>query len=522
MKPANPDLKQMFHHAARLEAGGDTTSAERVYTEILKRDKRNAEAMTLMGLLAVQSNRPFQGLAWFEKALAVRKNDPGLHNNMAMLYLHLHRPDLAEHHASISAKLKSGNAETCHILSKCYYQLGKTERALKSIDMALAITPDNEAYQIDRAQYLDAGQRPEESLESFRRVLREGSSSVYAYDGIARARTWQQEPQEYGDILKHLEDPATPEKAKTWLHRAAGKIDHDLERYEAAFLHFTRSKKTAIGKSRIEQFTRHVETIKSTITKDFIRSHANDGIHSQRPIFIFGMPRSGTTLVEQILASHPDVAGANELGYFRMAATRLGYFSVNSEEAAASLLSTRRSAIQQIGREYLRLLTAYSPSARHVTDKMPLNSEILWLLAATFPKAIFIECKRDPLANCISCYIQPLGDQYGYSEDLVSIGRYYQLHEQLMSHWKDVLSVQIYTVQYEDLISNQEATTRSLLQHVGIPWHQDCLAFHRTHRAIRTPSRRQVASPLYSSANAALEPYHRFVTPLAQVLESRQ
>jgi hypothetical protein len=218
------------------------------------------------------------------------------------------------------------------------------------------------------------------------------------------------------------------------------------------------------------------------------------------------MWRSGTTLVEQILASHPQVCGAGELPFFAFESQRLSPYKLSCGEA------------QEITKDYLRLLNAYSATTKRVVDKMPSNFERLWLLALLFPKASFIHCRRNPLATCISCFMQPLDHRQFYAGDLGALGRYYRQYHELMDFWRSTLPLRILDVDYEALIQDQEAQSKRLIAHIGLEWSDSCLRFHEKKRPVRTPSRRQVERPIYTHSLEGWQRYEKHLRPLIEAL----
>ena len=223
------------------------------------------------------------------------------------------------------------------------------------------------------------------------------------------------------------------------------------------------------------------------------------------------MPRSGTTLIEQILASHPQVHGAGELGFFGHEAARLSAGGKDIAQAAQSLSPAQSRGIAG---DYLKLLSAYSADAARVTDKMPHNFERLWLIALLFPNASFIHCRREAMATCVSCFTQALNHFHTYASDLDKLGRYYRAYEALMAFWRDTLPVTILDVDYEALVRDQENQSRRMIEHIGLEWDDACLQFHKTKRSVHTPSRRQVEQPIHTKAIDGWRRYEPWLGPL--------
>ncbi len=501
-----------------MERSGQINAAQTVYKRILELDKQNVDAMTLLGLLEVRANKPFLAIPYFEKALRIAPKSAELHNNLAMLLLHLNRPDKAEPHALHSYKINPNAAETLKILFKCYYHLGKAKQARFYINKAMELQPGNPEFKLDLAQCYDTTGEPDKARQLFQELIQSGHGTIYAYDGLARTQKYNSEPPELAHINQLISDSNTPADDRAWLHRIAGKITDDLEHHDAAFEHYLASKSPQQAYGYLESFIQYVSTMKEAVTPAFFSERRDFGLRIKRPIFVFGMPRSGTTLVEQILASHPDIHGANELNFFRNEANRLSLNVGDTSFFMESLEKFKRTEAQELARDYLMLLTAYSNSAERVIDKMPHNFESLWLLALLFPQASFIHCRRDPVATCVSCFTQPLGEQHAYVEDLAALGKYYRQYQDLMSHWHKVLPINIMDINYEQLVTDQEAQIRRMVAHVGLNWNDACLRSHEIRRDVRTPSRRQVEQPIYTSSIQGWRRYEKHLGPLIEAL----
>jgi len=512
------NLSTLFAQAETAEKAGQIKAAQDIYQQILKQQPRNLQAFTLSGLMHIRAGTPHLAITLFEKVLKLEPKSAESHSNLAMLYLHLNRPDRAELHALSAYKINPQSPVILKTLFKCYYHLGKPKKAQTYINKALQHSPNNPEFKLDLAQCYDTTGEPRKAKQLFEELIKQGHGSIYAYDGLVRSQKYEVEPPEYQVINNLISQSSTPPDHCAWLHRAAGKIQDDLGHYDKAFEHFLASKVPQKAKERVQDFDQQVALINSCFTEEFFAKRKNFGVNNKRPVFVFGMPRSGTTLVEQILASHPKVHGANELNYFRDEHARLSLDFSDNESLAASLNTFKRKDAQTIAQEYLKLLVAYSNSAEHVVDKMPLNFEVLWLLALVFPQATFIHCRREAMATCTSCFIQPLGHHHAYAEDLGSLGRYFCLYQDLMAHWKKVLPINILDVDYEQLVHNQEAESKRLITHVDLEWDEACLRFHEVRRDVRTPSRRQVEQPIYTSSLDGWRRYERYLQPLINSL----
>jgi hypothetical protein len=233
------------------------------------------------------------------------------------------------------------------------------------------------------------------------------------------------------------------------------------------------------------------------------------GIASELPVFVVGMTRSGTSLTEQILASHPQVHGAGELLYW--------IFAADAERAASP--EQRAAMIAELGRAYLKGIATKARDASRVIDKLPVNFGNIGLIHAALPGARFIHLERSSLDTCLSIYFQGFSAAHPYATDFGDLAHYYHEYRRLMAHWRAVLPPRtLIEVRYEDLVDDPEGWSRRMLAHIGLPWDPRCLEFHRTDRPVLTASNWQVRQPLSRSSVERWRRYERFIGPLRMAL----
>jgi hypothetical protein len=230
------------------------------------------------------------------------------------------------------------------------------------------------------------------------------------------------------------------------------------------------------------------------------------------------MPRSGTTLTEQIIGSHPDVAPGGEHGAVQALIRQLPKRLGTNTQYPESMLEMSAEAAHGVAADYLAALTEVSPDAPHVTDKVPFNFRDLGLIAMLFPNAVFIHCRRDPLDTLLSCYFQNFRRELNFAFRLDYLAAYYRGYRRLMDHWRKVLPVPMLELDYEKLIENQEEVSRRIIAHCGLEWDDRCLHFHETDRAVRTASVWQVRQPIYQTAKRRWKNYAAYIGPLREAL----
>jgi Sulfotransferase family len=310
-----------------------------------------------------------------------------------------------------------------------------------------------------------------------------------------------------------------PTPGRMALDFALGKAYADLKDYTRSFKHLlaaNAAKRGAIAYDERATFALF-DRIERVFSPELLNSRAGGGEPSDRPIFVLGMPRSGTTLDEQVLASHPAVHGAGELTTFREALRAVSPPNTAYPDVVPFL---DQAAFGCIGAEYIKRLTALAAEAEHVTDKMPSNFLYAGLIHLALPNAVIIHAMRNPIDTCISCFSKLFkpGEQH-FTYDLGEIGRYHLGYQRLMAHWRRVLPPgRILDVHYEDMVSDLEGQARRILAHCGLPWDERCLSFHETDRPVRTASAMQVRQPIYTSAVERWRVYEEFLGPLLSAL----
>lgn len=315
-----------------------------------------------------------------------------------------------------------------------------------------------------------------------------------------------------------LEKNGLTDHAKKGLHFAAAKIFDKQKIYDEAFKHYKAANdmvRTLYDSvTHADKTTRLIEKFST----GFFMQMPKAENHDERPIFIVGMPRSGTSLTEQILAAHSKVYAAGELKDL----SAIINFNILGSSAAESFLKDLDTlTIQQINamaQTYLDKLSNLSGTALRVTDKMPQNYFLLGYIQLFFPGARIIHCRRDPMDTCLSIYFQNFIEQHQYAKSLFDIGTHYYQYERLMNHWREVLTLPYMELSYEDLVNDQENMTRKLLEFAGLEWEESCLQFHKVDRTVDTASFDQVRQPLYTKSMARWKNYEIYLDELKEGL----
>ena len=421
----------------------------------------------------------------------------------------------------LALKLSPGNVSATNNLAQTLRELGDTEGALAVLSSSLELDPNRADTHNYIGKCLIARGDSQDAVKHFREAITLNPRLVGAWENLARAHKFTEEDREEIAKLKKLaESDGLTDPMRTSVLFALGKIEDDCGHYELAFSHYgdanaLRRKSVAFDPHA------HGESIDQKIAKfDTALFAAKKGLgsDSEIPIFIVGMLRSGTTLVEQILSSHRQIHGAGELSAFPNVRVSGRPADSAGDGYADGIEALSRGNIDDLSAQYLLHLTRNGEGCLRATDKMPNNYLHLGLVALLFPRARVIHCRRHPFDNCLSLFFQHLGALNPYAADLYHSGRYYREYLRLMTHWKSVLPLSIHEVDYEQLVSAQETTTRAMIAYCGVEWDENCLNYYHNRRAVLTASDWQVHQPIYTGSVGRWKRYRRYLAPLERGL----
>lgn len=421
--------------------------------------------------------------------------------------------------------LQKGYYEAKFSLANALEQDSQTQEALQIYYDLLKEKPHDSSVHNNCGNILRTLGKIDKAEEHIKQALKHNPEHLSAYYNRS-AKHFAQEvtPAQLQRLNELILDSNITEEDRANLHFTLARYHHGGKNYQTAFNHYQKGnhidnrKEPYDGEIQAKVFS----IFKSFFTKEFFATHQHFGSPSDTPVFIFGMPRSGTSLVEQIVSSHPQVYGAGELKYISQLIQNLaGKFSNQAGyPACLNLLNPINSC--GIAQKYLdqlnELVSGNKEHILRVTDKMPGNFTNLGLISLLLPNAKLIHCRRNPMDSCFSCFTQHFTQVIVYTRTLEDLGHYYQLYEDLMTHWHHVLPTKILDVQYENMVENTEEMSRKIIDYVGLEWDDACLNFHQTERKVKTASLEQVRKPIYSSSVGKWRNYEEFLEPLKQAL----
>ena len=462
-------------------------------------------------------------------ATACRRSprDPALRHLLGAAYLFARDLRSAEAHLRKAASLAPRAAPVLRMLGDCLMQSGKVDEALAVYRKAVALAPQDRESRLRLAGLLAYAGEKAEARGIYQRLVDDFIGDPLALSGLIEVSEYldgTSEPPEYSAAVSLAENDTLPPALRRMLLFSAAKIDRARKRRDLEFTNYVRAKQHFPYRFDLTYFSELTAALKEAVTPEFYSERVAYSDKGKRPVFIFGMPRSGTTLAEQILAAHPSVAAAGELTFFTEAVRELGLAprrlenSLPLERVAERIRSLDLPYAKGLAAKYSEQIHWRGGGKIRVTDKMPGNFLQLWLIALVFRNAGYIHCVRDPLATCFSCFTTDLGDAHAYTGDLSVLGGYYRVYADLMRHWTAVLPITIFENRYEELVRQPESSVRSLLAAAGLSWDPVCLSFHESHRLAQTASYAAVREPIHPRNLETWRGYESNLGPLRAAL----
>jgi tetratricopeptide (TPR) repeat protein len=481
-------------HPPTLTAlGGAMQSVDRLqdalayFLAAVQADPEDVAAHVALAHALCAAERSSEALAPLERALALDPGNGLVHASLSSVRLRRGNWEEARVHALSACELNPELAEAHAALAAVLVEIGDVAQAEEHYARAIGLAPQSIGFHCELAgvHRFQKGDPLLEALAAFERV------------------------------------PALRKQERISLHFALGNAYAQIGETGRSFDHLLRG--NALRRTEVDHdgpaLTQSLALTAQVFSREFVAARAGAGAPGELPIFIVGMPRSGTTLIEQILASHPLVHAGGELPFFGTCAARVLTGDANATIEAPAMQSAPNQRIREVGAAYLDAVSALAPAATRITDKMPANANYVGLIHLALPQARIIHARRNPLDNCLSCFSINFTEGQSFTYDLRELGEYYRAYEGLMRHWRDVLPPgAMLEVQYEEVVADLEGQARRLLAFCGLPWDDACLAFYRTRRPVHTASATQVHRPIYATSVGKWRAYEAFLTPLFEGL----
>ncbi len=551
-------LNAEFQKAFDFHLKGNLGKAEQLYKNILKKLPSHFDTLRHLGILYQDQQRFEIAERFYLKAYKINSEHFSIYNNLGTIKFLQFKMDEALEFYKQAFKKNPNYVPVINNISAFYHRQFRDEDCMKFSKLALSLEPNNLTSKINYAKALGINNQPKEAIEIFKEVLKvKKDSNNYKNLGTAYRNTGEleesyacfkaalkQDPYDTGaffnlsaaklykpekKILLSFEKKLKLDKSLVYSDKAAIAFGlynsyNKLSNFEKAASFLLSGNKYLDNwiKCDIKNEENFLGQIKNIYTPEFIKKNfiqSNKATsYKPEPIFILGMPRSGTTLCEQILSSHSEVFGGGELQSFIEiseigSTTNVSDKSIKDYKDKISKLTQEN--LKEKKRDYIKKLQKLDPDHKFVTDKMPHNFVLIGFIKILFPKAKIIYCKRNKMDNCFSLFAHKFIDKsHGYCYNQKTLSKYYDLHIELMKYWQEIFKDEIYVLDHENLIDDQEKYSREIVEYCGLKWEPGCLEFYKTKREVQTASNEQVREPINKKSLSAWKKYEKILEPL--------
>ena len=552
LAPEQPMLR--YNLAVALLRQGKAVDAIPEFELAISMQPDFADAHRELGNAYSLNNEPLRAISSYEKAAELDPGSAATQNNLGSTYLDLDRNDEAIECFQKAVALQPDFVDAYDRLASTLINQFKFDKAIKLLKTATGKLPDTASlFALLALAYQNQGDA-DEALKYYEKTLSIDPDSISAQVGVAAMMALQGRYDEAGELLetllagypehpgvkttyttlaykfgaadkaikiaeREIKNNGTPERTKATYSFALAYLYEMKGELDTAFEHYVSGNRLRNARFDYTSYDRMFRTLMEKYSAENMRALPQSSNASDNVIFIIGMPRSGTSLAEQVLASHPEVYGAGELRNINYMVDSLPQTLGSSSPYPYCLDQLTEAVLDQLADEYLADLKKRSGgTGRYFTNKLPINFIHIGFINRLFPNARFIHTTRDPRDTCLSCFFKLFSGELPYAYSLTDLGKFYRLYQRMMVHWKRVLPVPIYELNYENLVFDQENETRKLIDFCGLDWNDACLHFHKTDRTVATASHDQVRKPIYTSSIGRWRSYEKYLDPLIAAL----
>ncbi len=511
----DPFAEAVGHHKA-----GRLAAAAAGYRRAIAARPDFAEAYSNLGNALGASGPQRDVVAAFTRACHLAPRWPELHYNRGNALLTAEDFAAAEGAYAEAIRLRPDFPQARCNLAQALKEQGRTAEAAVTIDRTVCLAPGFAGAFVSRGILLGEAGQISAAVRAFDRALAIDPRSALAWFSRADLKHFSAGDADIDRMEAALATGGGQSggRERILLHFALGKAWMDAGDADRAFAHLHQGNRQARAALTfdVEAERERLAAIAGSFTPAALERLAGAGDPSELPVFVVGMPRSGTTLVEQILAAHPQVHGAGELSTLVQLVTRFA----GAGDFRGLSPTTSRQEVTTLGRDYVARLAPLAPEKQRIVDKMPANILHAGLIRLALPNARIIHCRRDPVDTCLSCYTKYFAGEQNFAYDLRELGLYYRAYAALAEHWRALLPADRFIeVGYEDVVDDLEGQARRLVTFCGLEWNDACLAFHQARRQVRTASLNQVRQPIYRSSVRRWERYAPHLGALLEALE---
>ena len=522
IKPDYSDAYQGLGNV--LQQLGDLDEALINFRQAVRYKPDSALAIGSLGVILASQGKLDEAIVHYRKVIELRPDSAEAYNNLGMALLDREVGDdhytEAENCFREALRRKPDSPEIHRNIGAMYSEMGRYDEALSSFQRALELKPGSPDAIAGMGLLMERRGEFEAGFALVHPILECAPDNIdLALAFAALASHVDRRPEAVALLEGFVQQTNVTTRKTADAYFALGKLYDEMKDYGRAFVCYRQANSLEPGTFDESANRESFDSLINMYSPSKMASRVRATNRSKLPIFIVGMPRSGTSLVEQILASHPRVYGAGELRDIHKITSTLPSLLKTSVPYPQCVDQLTRKIVDSVAQRHLETLSSFSRQAQRVTDKMPHNFRSLGLIDQLFPSAHIIHITRDPIDNCLSIFFQRFNEHHGYATDLAHLGKYYREYRRLMAHWKDVLRIPILEVKYEDLVDKQESVSRSMVEFCGLDWDERCLRFHESKRVVTTLSYDQVRRPMYKKSVARWKKYEEFITEMRAELD---
>jgi tetratricopeptide (TPR) repeat protein len=497
---ADPEIRRIDRARDALSAD-DHKTAEDIFRDILRSDPAHVAALCGLAAVSLTASRAQDAVRLLQHALKQSAHLPLAWRGLAQALLAAGQLPEAESAIRRLLRIESENPNNWVLLATVHTRLMRQEEALLAFEEAARLNPNEVRLRLSVGHVNKTLGRRDECERAYKQCLEMDPSMGEAYWSLADLKNYVFSSAEIASMQSLLKGEDGNDEDQAHVHFALGRAFEHRRDYAAAFDHYARGnrRRRKTVPFDIVAFENKTRRVCESFDGAFFADRSGSGFADPSPIFIVGLPRSGSTLIEQILASHSCVEGTFELPNLLSIVREFDHADARHDAYPEIVRSVPLEQLAQLGRRYIEETAPLRSTRPFFIDKMPNNFSHVGLIQAILPRAVIIDARRHPMDACFSTYKQHFAEGQSFSYDLDDLGRYYRCYLSLMDHWDVVLPGKVLRIQYEALIRDPEAQIRRLLSHCRLPFEPACLSFHETKRPVRTASAEQVRQPLYTS-----------------------
>ena len=516
----NP-IKKKLAFAAEHHRAGRIEDAEKSYREVLNADANNVDAMRFLAGICAEKDQVEEAEVLLHRAIGLAPDYSLAYMDLAGLFNEQHRYEEAIALLKTSVQLESTSARPNFMLASNLSTAGRTDEATAAYKRVIELKQDHAGAWLGLGHNLKTIGAQEEAIEAYRRCIELKPDNGETYWSLANLKTYKLTVDDINAMNSALENEELGDSSAVNFSFALAKAHEDQGDFETAWKFYYQGNTKQRGLEHYDPVQTEVtnDEVIEVFSQELLERFAGQGHADPAPIFVLGLPRSGSTLIEQILASHSMVEGTSELPYVGRVATSLNRNRADGINYPFSVRELKAGNLQRMGQQYLAMASLHRQTDKPLfVDKMPNNFPSIGLIKLMLPNAKIIDARRYPLDSTFSCYRQLFAKGQTFVYDLTEIGEYFLQYQRLMDHWHDVLPGQILTMQYEEVATDLEVQVRRLLDFCGLPFEENCLRFYETDRAVRTASSEQVRQPIYTKSIHYWRNYDHHLDELIETL----